>query len=287
MDPCFSRLENLEILDLHGNEITSLPEGMENLSRLRMLNVNENALESLDFKVLSRLPLTELLARKNKLTGTLIHPEVKSLPQLQILDVSTNQLTLLASTDTPGALSLPSLHQLTLSLNRIKALPNIGSWKSLLSLNADENSLTAIPDGFTSLENLRHVDFTSNDIRIIPLEISRMDALGMFRISGNPLKDRKLTALTTEELKANLASKLEPSPAEIIRVNSFGNGRSLLDTPKARRDSAQIEGDEHDDSRSEFDDFATPPTSAPQSPTRVRSHTLSSQTWPIKAGGLL
>lgn len=287
MDPCFSRLVNLEILDLHGNEITSLPEGMVNLSRLRMLNVNENALESLDFKALSRLPLTELLARKNKLSGTLIHPEVKSLPQLQILDVSMNQLTLLASTDTPGALSLPSLHQLTLSMNRIKALPNIGSWKSLLSLNADENSLTAIPDGFTSLENLRHVDFTSNDIRIIPPEISRMDALGMLRISGNPLKDRKLTALTTEELKASLAAKLEPSPAEVNRVNSFGNGGSLLDTPKARRDSAPIEGDEHDDSRSEFDDFATPPTSAPQSPARVRSHTLSSQTWPVKAGGLL
>lgn len=287
MDPCFSRLENLETLDLHGNEITSLPEGMENLSRLRMLNVNENALESLDFKVLSRLPLTELLARKNKLTGTLIHPEVKSLPQLQVLDVSTNQLTLLASTDTPGALSLPSLHQLTLSMNRIKALPDIGSWKSLLSLNADENSLTVIPDGFTSLETLRHVDFTSNDIKVIPPEISRMDALGMFRISGNPLKDRKLTSLTTEELKASLAAKLEPPPTEINRTNSVGNGGGLLDAPNAGRDSAQVNGDDHDDSRSEFDDFATPPTSAPQSPARVRSQTLSSQTWPIKAGGLL
>ena len=285
MDPCFSRLENLETLDLHGNEITSLPEGMGNLSRLRMLNVNENALESLDFKVLSKLPLTELLARKNKLTGTLIHPEVKSLPQLQVLDISTNQLTLLASTDTPGALSLPSLHQLTLSMNRIKALPNVGSWKSLLSLNADENSLAAIPEGFASLENLRHVDFTSNDIKIIPPEISRMDALGMFRISGNPLKDRKLTSFTTEELKANLAAKLEPSPAEANRVNSFGNSGSLLDAPKARRDSTQVDGD--DDSRSEFDYFATPPTSAPQSPARARSYTLGSQTWPIKAGGLL
>ncbi|KAK8878911.1 Leucine-rich repeat-containing protein 40 [Apiospora arundinis] len=293
MDSCFSKLENLEILDLHGNEITALPEGIENLTRLRILNLNENAIDSLPFKAFAKLPLTELLARKNRLAGTLIHPEVESLPQLQILDVSVNQLTLLASVDTPGALAMPSIHQLTLSCNRLRALPDVGSWKRLLTLNADENSIAAIPDGFTSLENLKHVDFTSNDIRIIPPEIARMDSLSMLRISGNPLRDKKFTSLTTEELKSNLFTRLELLPEEIGGIENFSNGVDTQSRPRKESNAMPVikEGlqphDDGDESRSEYDDFATPPTSAPHSPARSRSHTLSSQTWPVKTGGIL
>ncbi len=48
--------------------------------------------------------------------------------------------------------------------------------------------------------------------------------------------------------------------------------------------------DEEDENASDMDDFATPPTSAPNSPTRTsrsRSQTLTSQTWPVKPGGVL
>ncbi|KAK7931297.1 hypothetical protein PG985_002009 [Apiospora marii] len=290
MDPCFSKLENLEILDLHGNEITALPEGIENLTRLRILNLNENAIDSLPFKAFAKLPLTELLARKNKLTGTLIHPEVEGLPQLQLLDVSVNQLTLLASVDTPGALALPSLHQLNLSCNRLRALPDIGSWKRLLTLNADENSIAAIPDGFTKLENLKHVDFTSNDIRVIPPEIARMDSLGMLRLSGNPLRDKKFTSLTTEELKSTLYARLEPLPDEIGGVESFSNGIDASNRPRKASNAvpAAREGIPPQESDESYDEsFATPPTSAPHSPARSRSHTLSGQIWPVKTGGIL
>lgn len=290
MDPCFSKLENLETLDLHGNEITALPEGIENLARLRILNVNENAIDSLPFKAFAKLPLTELLARKNRLAGTLIHPEVESLPQLQVLDVSVNQITLLASVDTPGALAMPSIHQLTISCNRLRALPNVGSWKRLLTLNADENSIAAIPDGFTSLENLKHVDFTSNDIRMIPPEIARMDSLSMLRISGNPLRDKKFTSLTTEQLKSILFTRLELLPEEIGGVENFSNGVDTQNRPRKESIAMPVIKETpqaHDTSDESYDDFATPPTSAPHSPARSRSHTLSGQTWPVKTGGIL
>ncbi|KAI1846427.1 hypothetical protein JX266_007632 [Neoarthrinium moseri] len=262
MDSCFSALENLEILDLKGNEISALPDGFERLSRLRILNINENAFESLPFGILAQMPLVELLAHKNKLVGTLIDVDVDALTHLQTLDVSANRLTLLAL----GPISMPSLLQLTVSINRLQSLPDVGSWKSLLTLNADENSIPAIPDGFTHLGSLKHADFTSNDIRVIPPEIARMDSLGMLRIAGNPLRDKRFTSMTTEELKDNLAARLEPLHIE--------------DTPVP-------ENDDLDDGRSDYDNFATPPTSAPQSPERTRSQTLSSQTWPIKTGGIL
>ncbi|KAI0116757.1 hypothetical protein F4814DRAFT_439347 [Daldinia grandis] len=282
-----ANLQNLEILDLHGNNISSLPDGVDKMMRLRMLNLNENAFEALPFESLSKLPLTELLVRKNKLSGTLIGPGVEGFPQLQILDVAANQIKMIAHDDQP--LDLPSLHQFTVSVNRISSLPDMSSWTSLLTLNADENSITAFPKGLTSLENVRHVDFTSNDIRVIPSEVARMENLIMLRITGNPLKDKKFTSLTTEELKDTLAARLEPlRQAEMGGIEQFGNGFSLV--PPHINDTnpnVSANGNNEEEGRSDPDDFATPPTSAPQSPARSRSHTLSSQTWPIKSGGIL
>lgn len=284
----FANLPNLEILDLHGNNISSLPDSVDKLVRLRMLNLNENAFETLPFESLSKLPLTELLARKNKLAGTLIGPGIESIPQLQILDVAANQIQLLVDDAQP--LSLPSLNQFTVSMNRISSLPDVSSWTNLLTINADENSITAFPEGFTTLDNLRHVDFTSNDIRVVPPEVARMDSLTMLRITGNPLRDKKFTSLTTEEVKDALAARLEPLPqSETGGIEQFGNG--FATTPRTNGDvdsGTPANGvDDDDEGRSDFDDFATPPTSAPHSPARSRSHTLSSQTWPIKQGGLL
>lgn len=286
----FRESANLEILDLHGNNISSLPDSVDKLVRLRMLNLNENAFETLPFESLSKLPLTELLARKNKLSGTLIGHGIESFPQLQILDVAANQIQLIV--DGAQSLNLPSLNQFTVSMNRISSLPDMSSWTSLLTINADENSITAFPGGFTALDNLRHVDFTSNDIRVIPPEIARMDNLAMLRITGNPLRDKKFTSLTTEELKEALAARLEPLPqSEAGGIEQFGNGYPTsphtngdadLSTPANAADD-----DDDDDGHSDFDDFATPPTSAPHSPARTRSHTLSSQMWPIKQGGVL
>ncbi|TGJ86569.1 hypothetical protein E0Z10_g2160 [Xylaria hypoxylon] len=285
-------LENLEILDLHGNNISALPSGIDRMKRLRILNLDENALESLPFRSFSALPLSELYVRKNKLTGTLIEAGVESLSQLQTLDCSSNQLFYIVSPDAKLSLSLPSLHQFTVSMNRLKSLPDMSSWDSILTINADDNSISALPEGFTSRSTLRHAGFSSNDIRIIPPEIARMDGLTMLRITGNPLRDKKFTSLTTEGLKEALLTRLEPLPSEEAGgVENFANGIDWIGTNTT---SAQITtstapagyGD-FEDGQSESDDFATPPTSAPHTPARSRSHTLSSQTWPVKSGGIL
>src|SRR5689334_10681680 len=93
LNDTFSKLTSLEILDLHGNNVSALPQNVENMTRLRILNLNENSFESLPFDGLAKLPLTELQAKKNKLSGTLIEDPIEELPHLQTLDVSSNQLT--------------------------------------------------------------------------------------------------------------------------------------------------------------------------------------------------
>ncbi|CRK30959.1 hypothetical protein BN1723_003708 [Verticillium longisporum] len=288
LDPSVSNLQNLEIFDIHGNNVSTLPTNFGNLERLRILNLAENSFELLPFGILSQMPLTELNLKKNKLVKTLIEDDVEALPKLQSIDISCNQITHIVA---PGTtVSLPALYQLSASMNRLKALPDVSSWSSLLTLTADENSISEFPEGFFSLEKLRHVDFSANDIRIIPPEIARMDNLAMIRLSGNPLRDKKFISATTEELKDALAARLEPPPPyDDVTSTAHTIAAAIADDAKApeppTKEVAPEEG-EHD-SRSDMDDFATPPTSAPHSPARSRSHTLSSQTWPIKNGGLL
>jgi len=280
LDPCFTKLENLEIADLHGNSISALPLNLDNMSKLRILNISENNFESLVFEPLSKLPLTELLVRKNRLRGTLIEDSVDALPSLQILDVSSNQVTHLVE---PGrGIALPALHQLVLSTNRLQELPDTTSWTNLVTLAVDENNVNSIPEGFTKLASLRHADFSSNDIRAIPPEVGRMENLAMLRLSGNPLRDKKFCTATTDEVKATLAGRLEPLPAE---PEHTGAGPAS-DAALVVEGSPAANQEDNSDGRSD-DDFATPPTSAPHSPARSRSHTLSNQAWPVKPGGIL
>lgn len=310
LDPCFSKLQNLELLDLHGNNISSLPANFGDISRLRVLNISENSFEELPFGVLASLPLTELTARKNQLKGTLMQESVHSLPALQTLDVSSNQLVQICSSG--SSLIMPALHQLCVSMNRLQSLPDISGWTGLLTLSADENSINAIPEGFTNLQQLRSVDFSSNDIRAIPSEIGHMDGLAMLRLSGNPLREKKFSTITTEELKTLLAQRLEPPPEHLRPepVDCLGDGSvdgpvdepvdfgsskpaAPADKPTGPRKSqsgATLEVPEDaDNSLSDMDDFATPPTSAPASPTRPRSRsaTVVGPTWPVKPGGVL
>ncbi|OBR11103.1 Leucine rich repeat family protein [Colletotrichum higginsianum IMI 349063] len=289
LDPIFANLENLEIFDLHGNNVSSLPTGIENLSRLRVLNLSENSFESLPFASLSKLPLTELIMKKNKLTGMLIEDGVEALSNLQVLDLSCNQLTHLVPSG--STIGLPSVHQLILSMNRLRELPDVSSWPSLMTLTADENAISEFPSGFTTLEKLRHVDFSANDIRVVPSEICRMDSLTLIRLAGNPLRDKKFVSATTEELKEVLAGRLEPPVSFEEDVDAATPDTALNNTlAEPHEIHPAIEAVPAEalarDNHSDEDSFATPPTWSPTSPARARSQTLAKETWPVKQGVL-
>ncbi|KAK3952004.1 hypothetical protein QBC32DRAFT_405985 [Pseudoneurospora amorphoporcata] len=331
LDPCFANLENLEILDLHGNNLSSLPSNFGNLSRLRVLNVSENAFESLPFATLAKMPLTEINARKNQISGTLIDDLVDSLPFLQTLDVSSNQLIHLCSP--AKTVTMPALLQICLSMNRLQDLPDIRSWARLHTIAADENNINAVPEGFTQLQNLKSVDFSSNDIRVIPNEVGRMENLTMLRLSGNPLREKKFSTISTDEMKGILALRLEPPEdtsvpevdvvssvvpeVEVVSPSDAGlegpdpkelsvetteafpqaNTVPVDDAPEqeeptvtdnvSEHNQLTAESDDIDDSRSDMDQFATPPTSARASPVHSRSQTLTEEIWPVKSGGVL
>lgn len=294
LNAAISLLDGLEVLDLHDNKLTYLPEDMQRMSRLRILDLGENSFESISFAAVADLPLSQLVLRKNKLTGTLIEDPIDAMRTLQTLDISCNQIKYLMPSTT--VISFPALHTLTASMNRLQELPDMSSWPSLLTLALDENGIGAIPESFMSLIKLRQVDFSGNDIRVVPPELSRMDSLSMIRLSGNPLRDKKFVTATTDELKVILAGRLEPPPPyQEQGENVVGIMGKLAEADKMRATTRHFADN---DSRSDAeDDFTTPPTSRPNSPSRSRSQTMDSvqtqfhmpvlEDWQVRAGGVL
>ncbi|KAL2836529.1 hypothetical protein BJY01DRAFT_55742 [Aspergillus pseudoustus] len=205
------RLKDLEILDLHENSLTDLPETLAELKSLRVLNLGYNQLTSLRFETLHKLPLKEIIAPKNKLNGVLISASVKRLDALQNLDVVGNAIMKLSDNE---SLQLPALQTLAISMNRVKDLPDVSSWQELLTLSAEDNSISELPLGFTSLNKIRNVDLTGNDLTKLDERIGLMDSLVSFRIANNPLRERKFLTMAVEDMKRDLRGRCEPEPQE-------------------------------------------------------------------------
>lgn len=112
----------LKILDLHDNQLSSLPEDMGQLSSLQVLNVEQNDLKS-------------------------VPSSLTTLAQLQTLNLKGNRIRKL-----PESLSgLRSLRTLDISRNQIRHLPqDLANIRTLESLSLDAEDMTYPPPNVCS-----------------------------------------------------------------------------------------------------------------------------------------
>jgi Leucine-rich repeat (LRR) protein len=198
------KLPELEVLEVQGNKLSSLPDELSASGHLRILNVSNNRLSYLPMTELSKLPLVQLLASKNQLSGTLFPESTFPMTRLQILEVSINSISSLSK----GGISLPALQSLDIAFNRIAFLPDVSSWTALKAIIATDNKISSMPEGFTSLKTLRSADFTGNDLPRLDPRVALMDGLESFLIAANPIRERKFLAMSTAELKKDLKARL-------------------------------------------------------------------------------
>jgi insulin-like growth factor-binding protein complex acid labile subunit len=107
-------------LDIDGNKLSTLIflSNDTNQIGIRELDVSRNQLESLDAHVFDNLPALTRIEAGNNLIAVV---ETLRLPKLISLDLKNNQISHLQ----PGTLhSLPNLQKLDLSGNNLKKLPN-------------------------------------------------------------------------------------------------------------------------------------------------------------------
>lgn len=181
-----SLIENftkLEVLDLSGIGLTSVPAKISSRTTLKSLNLSNNSI-SQNFSALSSLyRLTELNLSGNQLTK--IPTEISGLP-LTSLDLSANLFTSnYASALTP----LKTLEWLSLANNQIEAFPaELAHLTNIVHLNFSGNKISG---GFETLAPLKKLTQLYLDHNLIegsfPAVLLQNKSLQMLSLTGNQL----------------------------------------------------------------------------------------------------
>ncbi len=181
-------LSALEVLKLEDNQITELPDNIFNLSALTELNLNDNALTSLPETINKLSYLTLLQLEKNSLTE--IPPAIGSMESLEYLYLNNNQLT-----DIPTEIGdLKNLKNFNLSYNQLESIPTeIGSMTALKSLAITNNKLSSIPTQISDLDNLEGLYLNNNELTSIPAAIG-----GITKLIALHLQQNQLTTVPNE-----------------------------------------------------------------------------------------
>ncbi|NWV01723.1 LRC40 protein, partial [Upupa epops] len=156
-------LPALTVLDVHDNQLTSLPAALGQLENLQKLDVSHNNLDSVPEELLQLSRLKSLLLQHNELSC--LPAGFGQLVSLEELDLSNNRLT-----DIPASFaSLTNLVRLSLACNQLTNLPaDISAMKSLRLLDCSKNYLETVPSKLATMAALEQLYLRRNKLRSLP-----------------------------------------------------------------------------------------------------------------------
>ncbi|MEY9335689.1 hypothetical protein ABH911_006000 [Pseudomonas protegens] len=163
----FDLADSLEILNLSGNALSSLPEDLHRLTRLRILFCSDNRFSEVPACLGQCLQLSMIGFKANRIERV---PAAALPPQLRWLILTDNRIA-----ELPEELGQrPLLQKLMLAGNRLTALPqSLGQCHRLELLRIAANRLTELPPFLLALPRLTWLAYAGN-----PLE-SEADATAL------------------------------------------------------------------------------------------------------------
>lgn len=246
----FDGVTEMDKLDLSGNRFEQVPEAINSLNKLTMLDLCENRLSGLQENAFEDfLELRELELCKNKInSGNKIDVHsFKGVEQLQKLDLHGNELDSIPShsfslirnlkhlilydnkiiTIAAHAVdSLTKLKTLDLHKNDITSVEK-GAWTSstsqslaLTSLDLSQNVLTFTADMFDGLSNLQTLNLSRTGLNAIPLkELEPLHSLKSLNLSMNDI--RNITKSSFKGLKHLMEVDLNFNPVNYIPIGTI------------------------------------------------------------------
>ncbi|BBE51705.1 Serine/threonine-protein kinase PknD [Ferriphaselus amnicola] len=156
----FDLADSLEILNLSGNSLSSLPDDLSRLHKLRVIFCSDNRF--------TRVP--EVLGR---------------CPHLEMVGFKANQIE-----ELPAAALPEKLRWLILTDNRLREIPpELGRCARLQKLMLAGNQLTHLPDELAACQNLELLRIAANRFEHLPDWLLALPRLAWLAYSGNPCSD--------------------------------------------------------------------------------------------------
>eukprot|EP01101_Sappina_pedata_P008174 TRINITY_DN4489_c0_g1_i1.p1 TRINITY_DN4489_c0_g1~~TRINITY_DN4489_c0_g1_i1.p1 ORF type:complete len:806 (+),score=282.62 TRINITY_DN4489_c0_g1_i1:132-2420(+) len=230
-------LRNMTALSLEGNKICQLPFTFGSCVKLERLNLNFNGLSSLPDSVfgddtlghneestVGLFKLSELRLNSNQFEE--IPEDLFLLSSLKIIDFTSNSISVLPS----DFELLFELTELLLSNNSIGNVPeSLMTLGCLETLNLSNNQISSLAG---APANLVILDLENNLLQSLPEQLSNLEYLSEFYISGNPLRELpelvfKLTSLTklyaaeigAEEVSENIGNLVDLEELDLSQNN--------------------------------------------------------------------
>ena len=177
----FDLADTLEILDLSGNALSSLPDDLPRLRKLRILFCSDNQF-------------------------TTLPPMLGSCLSLSMIGFKANRIHTVPASSLP-----PGLRWLTLTDNAIAALPEeIGRCEQLQKLMLAGNHLTDLPASLAACTQLELVRIAANRFLALPDCLLSLPRLGWLAYAGNPCCEaRESAALANAAMPAIAWTELQ------------------------------------------------------------------------------
>lgn len=198
----FELADSLEILNLSGNALSSLPDDLHRLPHLRVLFCSDN--------LLTELPVC-----------------LGQCAKLSMIGFKANQIS-----HVPAAALPPQLRWLILTDNRISQLPDeLGQRPLLQKLMLAGNHLAHLPESLAQCTNLELIRIASNRLTHLPAWLLALPSLTWLAYAGNPVEMAEEVA--PDDTTPNIPwSELEM--AEVLGEGASGVIRKALWTPSAQ-----------------------------------------------------
>jgi hypothetical protein len=152
----FDLADSLEIMDLSGNALSSLPDRLPEMQKLKILFCSDNHFTELP-RVLGQCKALSMIGFRNNNIRRVL-PEALP-PLLRWLILTGNQLT-----ELPSELGArPHLQKLMVAGNRLKTLPEeLGNCKNLELIRIAANRFEALPEVLLKLPRLSWLSYSGN-----------------------------------------------------------------------------------------------------------------------------
>ena len=197
----FELADSLEILNLTGNALSSLPDDLHRLTHLRVLFCSDNAFTE----------LPQCLGQCAKLS---------------MIGFKANQISQVAAAALP-----PQLRWLILTDNCISQLPDeLGQRPLLQKLMLAGNQLTDLPPSLAQCQNLELIRIASNRLTQLPQWLLTLPSLTWLAYAGNPVE--MAVQVSSDEATPNIAWQ-ELDMGEVLGEGASGIIRKALWKPRA------------------------------------------------------